>query len=80
LKYSFLRWEVDLILSRYVRPLVHGHTWQLSYLPRIQWHICGGAGGRMAVTVQMQFESVVTEIYEDAFVGSSIENGTFHRI
>jgi hypothetical protein len=30
----------------------------------------------MAVTVQMQFESVVTERYEDAFVGSSIENGT----
>jgi len=30
----------------------------------------------MAVTVQMQFESVVTEIYEDAFIGSSIENGT----
>jgi hypothetical protein len=24
----------------------------------------------------MQFESVVTELYEDAFVGSSIENGT----
>ena len=30
----------------------------------------------MAVTVQMQFESVVTEIYQDAFVGSSIGNGT----
>ena len=30
----------------------------------------------MAVTVQMQFESVVTEIYQDAFVGSSIDNGT----
>src|SRR6266446_2217173 len=30
----------------------------------------------MAVTVQMQFASVVTEIYQDAFVGSSIENGT----
>ena len=30
----------------------------------------------MAVTVQMQIESVVTEIYQDAFVGSSIENGT----
>ncbi len=30
----------------------------------------------MAVTVQMQFESVVTEIYQDAFVGSSIEHGT----
>ena len=30
----------------------------------------------MAVTVQMQFESAVTEMYQDAFVGSSIENGT----
>ena len=30
----------------------------------------------MAVTVQMQFTSAVTEIYQDAFVGSSIENGT----
>jgi hypothetical protein len=30
----------------------------------------------MAVTVQRQFESVVTELYQDAFVGSSIENGT----
>jgi hypothetical protein len=30
----------------------------------------------MAVTVQMQFESVVTEIDQDTFVGSSIENGT----
>src|SRR5918911_876530 len=29
----------------------------------------------MAVTVQMQFESAVTEIYQDAVVGSSIENG-----
>ena len=34
-----------------------------------------GEGGRMAVTGQRQFESVVTEIYQDAFVGSSIENG-----
>ncbi len=30
----------------------------------------------MAVTVQMQFESAVTERYQDAFVGSSIEEGT----
>jgi hypothetical protein len=30
----------------------------------------------MAVTVQMPFESVVTEVYQDACVGSSIENGT----
>src|SRR5260370_7162287 len=30
----------------------------------------------MAVTVQMQFESAVTELYEDAFIGSSIEHGT----
>jgi hypothetical protein len=29
----------------------------------------------MAITVQMQFESAVTETYQDAFVGSSIENG-----
>src|SRR5437899_3440874 len=33
----------------------------------------------MAVTVQMQFASVVTEIYQDAFAGSSIENGTTVR-
>jgi Transposase len=30
----------------------------------------------MAITVQMQFTSAVTEIYQDAFVDSSIENGT----
>jgi hypothetical protein len=30
----------------------------------------------MAITVQMQFESAVTEMYQDAFVGLSIENGT----
>jgi Transposase len=30
----------------------------------------------MAVTVQMQFESAVTERYQDAFVGSAMENGT----
>ena len=29
----------------------------------------------MPVMVQMQFESAVTEMYQDAFVGSSIENG-----
>jgi hypothetical protein len=30
----------------------------------------------MAVTVQMQCESAVTEMYQEAFVGSAIENGT----
>jgi Transposase len=30
----------------------------------------------MAVTVQMQFTSAVTEMYQDAFVGSALENGT----
>jgi len=30
----------------------------------------------MAVTVQMQFTSAVTEMYQDAFVGSAMENGT----
>jgi hypothetical protein len=29
----------------------------------------------MAITVQMQFESAVTEMYQDTFVGSTIENG-----
>ena len=33
-------------------------------------------GVEMAVTVPMQFESVVTQRYQDAFVGSSIDNGT----
>src|SRR5256886_1725666 len=33
-------------------------------------------GEQMAVTVQMQFVSAVTERYQDAFVGSAIENGT----
>ena len=58
-----------------MQPRSHGHTVQLSFPQRIQWHVWG-EGGRMAVTVQMQFESVVTEMYEDAFVGSSLENGT----
>ncbi len=30
----------------------------------------------MAVTVQIEFESVVTQMYEDVFVDSTIENGT----
>ena len=29
----------------------------------------------MVITVQMQFESAVTEMYQDTFVGSSIEDG-----
>src|SRR6266571_717234 len=33
-------------------------------------------GGYRAVTVQMQFTSAVTERYQDAFVGSAMENGT----
>src|SRR3989449_341206 len=35
-----------------------------------------GEGGQMAVMIQMQFASAVTEIDEDACVGSSRENGT----
>jgi len=30
----------------------------------------------MAVTVQIEFESAVTQMYQDVFVGSSIEKGT----
>ena len=44
-------------------------------------HVCHGKstvvkGGEMALTVQRQFTSAVTEVYQDALVGSSIENGT----
>jgi hypothetical protein len=48
----------------------------LSSPPCIPWHVYGGEGGQRAVTVQRQLESVVTELSQDAFVGSSIENGT----
>ncbi len=61
--------------ARSLRPLVPAHPLPLSSPPHIPWQVCGGAGGQRAVTVQMQFESAVTEIYQDALVGSSIENG-----
>ena len=48
----------------------------LSLITPFPWHVYGGEGGQRAVTVQMQCKSVVTELYQDAFVGSSIENGT----
>ena len=35
-----------------------------------------GAGEQMAVTVQRPFTSAVTEIDQDAFGGSSSDNGT----
>ena len=63
------------MVGPYVRPLVHGPTIPLSSPPCIQWHVYGGEGGRMAVTVQIQFESAVPEMYQDACVGSSLENG-----
>jgi hypothetical protein len=59
--------------GRYGRPLFPDPSLLLSSLLHIPWHISGGAGEQMAVTVQMQFESVVTELYQDAFVDSSIE-------
>ncbi len=64
-----------MFFSRYVRLLVHEPQGPLFSPLLIAWQVCGGVGGRMAITVQMQFESVVTEMYRDAFVGSSIENG-----
>src|SRR6266446_1034778 len=48
----------------------------LSSLSRILWCVCCGKGGKMTVTVQRQFTSAVTEMSQDAFVGSSMENGT----
>src|SRR5215831_18742377 len=68
--------EGERMPGRYGRPFVLDHSRLLSSPPRIPWHVYGGEGGQMAVTVQMQFESVVTALYQDAFVGSSIENGT----
>ena len=59
-----------------LRPLVVEKPLTLFSGPPIEWPIRGGEGDEMAVTVQTQFESVVTEMYEEAFVGSSIENGT----
>jgi hypothetical protein len=47
----------------------------LSSAQLIQGEVYGGEGEQMAITVQMQFESAVTEMYQDAFVGSAIENG-----
>src|SRR5499427_3402078 len=68
--------KAGLGLGRYVRSLVSHRTVPLSSPSRIPGQAYGGAGGQMAITVQMQFTSAVTEIYQDAFVGSSIENGT----
>lgn len=59
-----------------LRPLVAEKPLTLFSGPPIEWPIRGGEGDEMAVTVQTQFESVVTQMYEEAFVGSSIENGT----
>src|SRR5918999_3550458 len=61
---------------RLLRPLVAEKPMTLSSGQSIEWSIRGGEGDEMAVTVQTQFESVVTEMYEEAFGGSSIENGT----
>lgn len=62
--------------GRYGRPLFPDPSRLLSSLPHSSWHIYGGEGKQMAVTVQMQCESVVIALSQDAFVGSSIENGT----
>src|SRR6266699_5490209 len=68
--------EIGLVLSRELKPFVHDHSLLLSSPPRIPEHLCGGEGGHMAVTVQRQFTSAVTERYPDACVGSAMENGT----
>src|SRR5438876_1492903 len=67
--------EVKCRPRRYVRSFVHAPRLPLSSPPRISWQVCGGKGGHMAVTVQMQCTSAVTEMYQDAFVGSAMENG-----
>jgi hypothetical protein len=62
--------------GRYVRLFVHAPTMLLSSPPHILGTSVMAKGGQMAVTVQRQCTSAVTEIYQDAFVGSSRENGT----
>jgi len=57
-------------------PLVAEKPLTLSSGQPIERQIWDGKGDQMAVTVQIQFESVVTQMYQDVFVGSSIENGT----
>src|SRR5882762_9876327 len=63
-------------LRRRASVCLAGMGGHLSLITPFPWHVYGGEGGQRAVTVQMQCKSVVTELYQDAFVGSSIENGT----
>jgi hypothetical protein len=57
-------------------PLVAEKPLTLSSGQSIERQIWDGKGDQMAVTVQVQFESVVTQMYQDVFVDSSLENGT----
>jgi hypothetical protein len=68
--------KAGLVLGRYGRSLVSHRTVPLSSPSRIPWQAYGGEGGQRAITVQMPLTSAITEIDQDAFVGSSIENGT----
>ena len=64
-----------LVLDRELRLLVQAPPGALSSSSLLQGQVCRDDGDRMAVTGQMQFESAVTERYQDAFVGSSIAEG-----
>ena len=68
--------QAGLVLGRYGRSLVSQRTVPLASPSRIPWQAYGGEGGQRAITVQMPLTSAITEIDQDAFVGSSIENGT----
>jgi len=61
--------------DRYVRPLVQAHRLLLSSPPGIPAHLCGGAGGPMAVPVPRPSPAAGTEMLEDAWVGSALDNG-----
>src|SRR6266436_3932452 len=76
LQSSLMGRKAALVLGSDGRSLVSHRTVPLSSPSCIPWQLYGGEGGEMAITVQMQFTSAVTEIYQDAFVGSSIANGT----
>jgi hypothetical protein len=76
LKYGRMGPAGGLVRVRELRLLVPAHHWPLSSPQLIECPVWGSVGDQMAITVQMQFESVVTEMYQEACVGSSLENGT----
>ena len=73
---SLLGPKAGLVLGRAGRALVSQRTVPLASPARLPWQAYGGAGGQRALTVQRPCTAAVTEIAQDAWVGSAMENGT----